>query len=113
LFSIKANLILPTVPGKVGSLDGYSESSVYRILLCIRRPEGLPKKAVLDHVRGKPHHPQTQGKIEQYHRTMKNIIRLEHYYSPDELETQISSFVDHYNNHRCHESLVNVTPADV
>jgi len=41
------------------------------------------------------------------------IIRLEHYYSPEELETQIAAFVDHYNNHRYHESLDNVTPADV
>lgn len=67
----------------------------------------------IDHVRGKPHHPQTQGKIERYHRTMKNIIRLDHYYSPEEMENQIAAFVDHYNNHRYHESLDNVTPADV
>jgi len=65
------------------------------------------------HVRGKPLHPQTQGKIERYHRTMKNIIKLEHYYSPEELEGQIAEFVDYYNNHRYHESLNNVTPADV
>ena len=44
---------------------------------------------------------------------MKNIIRLEHYYSQEELETQIAAFVEHYNNHRYHESLDNVTPADV
>lgn len=67
----------------------------------------------IDHVRGKPHHPQTQGKIERYHRAMKNIIRPEYYYSPEELENQIAAFVDHYNNHRYHESLDNVTPADV
>ena len=65
------------------------------------------------HVRGKPLHPQTQGKIERYHRTMKNIIKLEHYYSPEELEEKISEFVDFYNNQRYHESLNNVTPADV
>ena len=65
------------------------------------------------HVRGKPLHPQTQGKIERYHRTMKNIIRLEHYYSPEELKTRIAEFVDYYNNRRYHESLNNVTPADV
>jgi transposase InsO family protein len=67
----------------------------------------------ITHVRGKPFHPQTQGKIERYHRTMKNIIKLEHYYSPEELERQIAEFVDYYNNHRYHESLNNVTPADV
>lgn len=67
----------------------------------------------ITHVRGKPLHPQTQGKIERYHRTMKNIIKLEHYYSPAELEAQIAEFVNHYNNQRYHESLNNVTPADV
>ena len=39
----------------------------------------------MNHVRGAPNHPQTQGKIERYHRSMKNVIKLEHYYSPDEL----------------------------
>jgi len=67
----------------------------------------------ITHVRGKPLHPQTQGKIERYHRTMKNIIKLEYYYSPEELETHIAEFVYYYNNQRYHESLNNVTPADV
>jgi hypothetical protein len=44
---------------------------------------------------------------------MKNIIKLEHYYSPEELEANIAEFVDYYNNKRYHESLNNVTPADV
>jgi putative transposase len=67
---------------------------------------------IMAHVRGKSLHPQTQGKIERYHRTMKNIIKLEHYYSPEELEAHIAEFVD-YNIMRYHESLNNVTPADV
>jgi putative transposase len=67
----------------------------------------------IDHTRGKPYHPMTQGKIERYHRSMKNILLLENYYSPSELEHQIRLFVDHYNNHRYHEALNNVTPADV
>ncbi len=62
---------------------------------------------------GAPYHPQTQGKIERYHRTMKNVIKLENYYSPDQLREQIESFIDYYNNRRYHESLDNVTPADV
>ena len=55
----------------------------------------------------------TQGKIERYHRSMKNLILLDHYYSPSELEDRIRIFVDYYNNHRYHEALNNVTPVDV
>jgi putative transposase len=64
-------------------------------------------------VHGKPCHPQTQGKIERYHRTMKNVVKLEHYYSPGELIHAIGEFVDFYNHQRYHESLKNLTPADV
>ena len=67
----------------------------------------------MDHVRGAPHHPQTQGKIERWHQTMKNRVLLENYFLPGDLERQIGAFVDHYNNHRYHESLTNLTPADV
>lgn len=67
----------------------------------------------MGHVQGAPYHPQTQGKIERYHRTMKNVIKLENYYFPDDLRANIEAFVDYYNNHRYHESLGNVTPADV
>jgi len=71
------------------------------------------KDEKMGHVKGAPYHPQTQGKIERYHRTMKNIVKLENYYFPDDLRTRIEDFVDYYNNHRYHESLKNVTPADV
>jgi putative transposase len=67
----------------------------------------------MDHVRGAPFHPQTQGKIERWHQTMKNRVLLENYYLPGDLEHQISDFVEYYNNQRYHESLGNVTPADV
>ncbi|KZL06226.1 Integrase core domain protein [Pseudovibrio sp. Ad26] len=66
----------------------------------------------MKHVRGAPYHPQTQGKIERWHQTMKNRILLENYYMPGDLEAQIERFVDYYNHHRYHESLSNVTPAD-
>ncbi len=65
------------------------------------------------HTRGAPYHPQTQGKIERYHRTMKNVVKLEHYYFPWELEVALRDFVAYYNNERYHEALDNVTPADV
>jgi putative transposase len=67
----------------------------------------------MKHVRGAPYHPQTQGKIERYHRTMKNVVKLENYFFPDDLRAKLKAFVDYYNNQRYHESLQNVTPADV
>ena len=67
----------------------------------------------MKHSRGAPYHPQTQGKIERWHQTLKNRILLEHYFLPGDLEIQIEAFVDHYNHQRYHESLNNVTPADV
>jgi putative transposase len=65
------------------------------------------------HMRGAPYHPMTQGKIERYHRSLKNVVKLDHYYSPWELERAIARFVEDYNHRRYHESLQNVTPADV
>ncbi len=67
----------------------------------------------MDHVRGAPYHPQTQGKIERWHQTLKNRILLENYFLPGDLEAQIQAFVTHYNHQRYHESLSNLTPADV
>lgn len=67
----------------------------------------------IEHIRGAPYHPQTQGKIERWHQTLKNRILLNNYYLPRELEEQISAFVENYNNKRSHESLNNLTPADV
>ncbi len=67
----------------------------------------------MEHVRGAPNHPQTQGKIERWHQTLKNRVLLENYFLPGDLEHQIEAFVDHYNNQRYHESLGNLTPADV
>jgi len=64
-------------------------------------------------IHGRICHPQTQGKIERYHRSLKNVINLDYYYCPDELESAIAEFVNYYNNQRYHESLDNVTPADV
>ena len=67
----------------------------------------------MEHVRGAPYHPQTQGKIERWHQPLKNRILLENYYLPGDLEAQLGVFVEHYNHRRYHESLNNLTPADV
>jgi len=67
----------------------------------------------MSHVRGAPYHPMTQGRIERWHQTLKNRILLENYYLPGDLGTKIADFVSHCNHHRYHESLSNLTPADV
>ena len=67
----------------------------------------------MDHVRGAPNHPQTQGKIERWHQTLKNRVLLENYYLPGDLKASVGTFVEHYNHRRYHESLANLTPADV
>jgi putative transposase len=74
--------------------------------------EWLDSKRI-SHVRSAPYHPMTQGKIERWHQTMKNRILLENYYLPGDLEAQIDAFIDYYNSRRYHESLNNLTPADV
>ena len=51
--------------------------------------------------------------IERWHQTLKNRILLENYYLPGDLETQIAAFVADYNHLRYHESIGNLTPADV
>jgi putative transposase len=65
------------------------------------------------HTRGKPYHPMTQGKIERWHLSLKSRILLENYYLPGDLERAVEAFVEHYNHRRYHESLDNLTPADV
>jgi len=66
----------------------------------------------MKHTRTRTYHPMTQGKIERYHRSMKNLILLDNYYSPTELGERISEWADHYNNERYHEAIDNVTPSD-
>jgi len=67
----------------------------------------------MKHVRSRPLHPQTQGKIEQYHRSMKNVVKLDNYYSPGQLESKMKQFVQYYNYERYHESINNLTPSEV
>ena len=71
------------------------------------------KRKDIAHIRGAPYHPMTQGKIERYHRSMKNVIKLRNYEFPSELERAIGEFVAYYNKERYHESLDNLTPEDV
>ncbi|MFC2055310.1 hypothetical protein ACFLV7_13605 [Chloroflexota bacterium] len=51
--------------------------------------------------------------MERYHRSMKNVVSLQNYYSPSELEKGLAQFVEYYNNERYRESLDNLKPADI
>jgi putative transposase len=75
--------------------------------------EYLSSQKGIQHIRGKPMHPQTQGKIERYHRSIKSIVLLDNYYCPEQLACAIDQYVDYYNTKRYHESLDNLTPEDV
>jgi transposase InsO family protein len=67
----------------------------------------------MGHTRGRPYHPMTQGKIERWHRWMKNQVLLENYYLPGDLKARLGEFIGYYNTQRYHESLNNLTPEDV
>jgi putative transposase len=67
----------------------------------------------LTHARRTPFHPMTQVKIEHYRRWMKNVVRLETFYFPWDLEQATAAFVANYHGERYRESLDNLTPADV
>ena len=51
--------------------------------------------------------------MERWHQTLKNRILLQNYFLPGDLGAQIAAFVDDYNCRRYHESIDNLTPADV
>jgi putative transposase len=65
------------------------------------------------HIVASPYHPQTNGKIERYHRSLKSEINQLPYDMPGDLEKAIATFIEYYNYRRYHEGLDNVTPYDV
>ena len=65
------------------------------------------------HILASPLHPQTNGKLERYHRTIKLDVNQIPYDVPGNLEAAITEFVNYYNNRRCQKALGNVTPSDV
>jgi RNA-directed DNA polymerase len=98
---------LPTVPVEPGPalLTDNGPGFLSRAL------EEFLKVRTMKHIVASPYHPQTNGKLERYHRTAKANINLLVYQSPEALEQAMGEFVRHYNYERYHEALGNVTPA--
>ena len=74
---------------------------------------GVSVHAIDPHIDCAPHHPQTNGKIERFHETLKARMNLLVYTSPEELRRTMQEFIEYYNYHRYHEAIGNLTPADV
>jgi hypothetical protein len=87
----------------------YNSEEKIRIVI-----EGIPGElSIAELCRREGIHPQTQGKIKRYHRSMKNVVKLDNYYSPGQLESKMKQFVQYYNYVRYHESINNLTPSEV
>ena len=65
------------------------------------------------HILAAPYHPQTNGKLERYHQTLKRDVNQLPYDVPGELEAAIGKFVEFYNHRRYHKALRDITPADM
>lgn len=75
--------------------------------------EKLLKKLGIQHVKARPHHPQTCGKIEAFHKTLhRELIDREFFVSQEAATEKIARYVDHYNYGRAHSALGGYTPAD-
>jgi transposase InsO family protein len=67
----------------------------------------------MSHVRTSPYYPQSNGKIERWHKTIKqDCIRPAILLTKEDANRTIEKFIEHYNNQRLHSSIGYVTPAD-
>ena len=65
------------------------------------------------HIYCSPYHPQTNGKLERFHETLKARLNLLVFRSPAALRAAMGEFIEFYNHRRYHEGIGNVTPVDV
>lgn len=65
------------------------------------------------HVKTSPYYPQSNGKLERYHRTIKgSCIRVNTPLSLPDAQRLVVNFVDHYNTNRLHSAIGYITPKD-
>lgn len=84
-------------------------AKVYKVVLA----EAVAPMGV-DHRHGRPYHPQTQGKVERFHLTLKNWLQAQPAAtSLDQLQTQLDTFRHAYNHQRKHRKIGRRTPAAV
>jgi putative transposase len=65
------------------------------------------------HIYCSPYHPQTNGKLERFHETLKARLNLLVFTSREALRAAMAEFIEFYNHRRYHEGIGNGTPADV
>jgi len=67
----------------------------------------------IKHIFAAPYHPQTNGKLERYHQTLKRSVNQVPYDVPKDLQCAIERFVEFYNYRRYHKALKDITPSDM
>src|SRR5205807_9506139 len=67
----------------------------------------------MTHVKTSPYYPQSNGKIERWHRTLKgDCIRTETPLSLEDAQRIVARYVEHYNNTRWHSAIGSIAPKD-
>jgi len=106
---LKAALLKHGAPGEVLTDQG----AQFKHWGGVTQFEKLLKKIDVQHIKARPHHPQTCGKIEAFHKTIhRELIDKEFFVSQEGAAEKITRFVEHYNYARPHSSLAGFTPAD-
>jgi transposase InsO family protein len=102
---------LTTAAGKWGWPERFLSDNAKAYKISLAEAVGV---LGVDHRHGRAHHPQTQGKVERFHQTLQKWLRArDQAQSLDQLQAQLDTFSDIYNNQRPHRAIGRKTPASV